>query len=211
MTLTNFSSVLPLYIHRTTPIVAFVQFAGDIRESGHASCIYFHISSQAGENPDDIDWSSQLIAKLQQQDANIAKLASWVRTNSKPRWQKLDADEETKAVWQNAYEQLVWNDGILCIKERVMDLKKGCKQRVIASDVMWKAILEHAHSFGTSTVHRNVEMTLQRILGWKFYWPHLRKSARTWVEECGKCSKQRKVRTVVPIFTTCVNSESLCT
>jgi transposase InsO family protein len=136
-----------------------------------------------GEGP----LSREAFLEAQTGDPVLTKLKSWKQVGEKPSWELVSAESTVLKTYWAQWDSIELKDGLLYRNFYVSE-KKNRMQILVPPDQQ-KLVLEVCHDAVTAG-HMGIRRTLGN-LKLRFFWPGMRKSVETWIQQCATCASRK--------------------
>ena len=137
------------------------------------------------------NWSPEYLAKLQQEDRDIAPVLQWISHSQRPPWCEVQSSSPAlRSLWQQ-YESLVLIDHVL---HRIFHYPDGTAKycQLILPAVLKTTFLEliHADAAGHLKLFKCIDHVQRRV-----WWYNWRSDLKLFIQCCHKCSAFHRGKT----------------
>ena len=135
------------------------------------------------------NFSSEQIAEMQGQDAELKEVRDWRKRGNKPEWRSVKGRRpEMRTYWQ-LWEQLEIRNEVL-VKTGRPGEKTSNTKRIVAPTSIRKDVFNHLHGSkwgGHQGIARTIDAVKQR-----FWWPGMKRDLIRWCQTCEPCQKRKR-------------------
>ena len=151
------------------------------KENQDRQCLQLSITETADDDRD--------LIKLQQEDEDLARVRTWVRSNERPFSKEIAACSYVlKSLW-NQFPRLELQNGLLVRKLENFENDSISYQAIVPRDAR-RDILRYSHDLKTAG-HLGGKKTLSKVRQ-MFYWPGLQGDVKSYVAGCETCTKRKE-------------------
>ena len=140
--------------------------------------------------------------KQQAHDPITSALLAWCKKAQRPRQERLEGEAQDLWYYWSRFDELVIEDGILCLRTPVGDGPETTLRAVVPRAAR-QEIIELAHGSAAGG-HFGVQKTVEKLKQ-RFHWLKIAKDVKYWCEKCPTCNRHkthsRNRGALTPIYT----------